>query len=359
MPTFPGDAEKFVVAFSGGADSILAAHLAFQTGKPLHLWYLHHYKTPVEKERAEVFRATQTRYPTAIFTEDKADVSVIAKRLGYSWEHTASLVRRKRLLRLTAGGATIVTGHNYSDYEETLALRRERKIPDEALPALSDCDPETNFIRPLYRQTREEVRTEVKKLGLPCFDDPANKDLNFARNRIRIAPPPAHSPVTRGVLATTLVKRGRREFSLLATQWNSLAKTEKARTLFSAFRRLAIVRRFSPNHFARAHKLPFALPPFFAHTENNPRGEEVIFRRGLGANAALPKAEAASYMRGDAITRAFSISQAYGKKSIAKIFSEKKFSSRQRRRTLIYFDNANVTTRVVFSDGDELRAVQP
>lgn len=352
--------QSFIIAFSGGADSVLAAHAASLTGRAMTLYYLHHYDTPVEPARSKVFREIRARYSNATWLEEQADVSRIAKRLGNSWEHTASLVRRKRLLWLRAAtpGAEVVTGHNYSDYLETIALRRERKIPEAFLPALSEYDEVSGFWRPLFKLSREEVRARAAALGFSWFDDASNTDLRFARNRMRVAPPPSASPA--GVISAFSppgleeAARSHRELRLPLERWHALAKNEKARTLFYAFRRLAIVRKFTRGHFARAHKLPFAVPPFFAHTES----DAVIFRRGLGQSNDLPAPEASPYVRGDAITRSYTIAQPYGKKSLAKIFSEKKISPRQRRRTIVYQqpESMHKATRVVFPDGTTLRA---
>lgn len=358
------------MAFSGGADSVLAAHRAVNTGNPVTVWYLHHYTTDPEPERLTVFEAVRKKYPEMEWLKAKADISRVAKRMGYSWEHTASLVRRKRLMRLSRlkPDTRIVTGHNYSDFLETLALRRDRKIPEIFLPALAEHDKTTGFWRPLYQMTREEVRHELRALGLPFFDDPANKDEKFARNRIRKAlalreenPLSAKKALeTPAVLQPVQRSAGMlRELRVNSAVWSKLSPTDKARTVFSAFRCLAIVRRFTRAHFSRAQRLPFVLPPFFAETENTPQGASVIFRRGLGEDVKLPQPLPAPHLRGNRVSRKISIAQKYGHKSIAKIFSEKKLSLRQRRLALVYLtDDTGITAkRIVFHDGTEMCGV--
>jgi tRNA(Ile)-lysidine synthase TilS/MesJ len=358
--TNAGDAQHLIVAFSGGADSVLTAHFAAATGLPLTLWYLHHYGTPIEAHRQNVFTQMQARYSKMRMLTDNADISTLSRRMGYSWEHTASLVRRKRLLQLRAStpGAAVATGHHYSDYLETLALRRERKIPEAFLPALSDRDEATGFLRPLFQMTREEVRVQVDKLGLPYFEDPANEDMQFARNRVRKTPKRSPEDGSRPLTPAIPLFSNEltRELRLPLSDWSPLSETEKARSLFSAFRRLAVVRKFTRGHFSRAHKLPFALPPFFAHLENSGSEQSVIFRRGLGENVSLPGV--GTYIRGDAVTRSVAIRQPYGKKSVAKIFSEKKLSPRQRRQTLVYLDPdvPKLAARIIFPDRTELSA---
>jgi hypothetical protein len=326
-------------------------------------WYRHHYTHDLEAGRRQVFTETRLRYPQAEWLEEKADVTKVAGRLHYSWEHTASLIRRKRLLRLRRRipEAAVVTGHHYSDYLETLALRRDRKIPEASLPALSDVDDVTGFLRPLYNMTREEIRDEVNALGFSFYEDPANEDLKFARNRVRKTHPLSPSLTKRGGKALPLLfpREGGRgdefihELRLPFPKWNVLGKAEKARTLFLAFRRLAVVRKFTRNHFSRAHRLPFNLPPFFAHAERISGADWVVFRRGLGQSVSLPEREASDCIRGDAVTRKVTLRKSFGRKSVAKIFSERALSPRQRRRTLVYLAAGShyEALRIAYPDG--------
>lgn len=351
-----GDAHVLLVAFSGGADSVMALHIAASTGKPVTLWYLHHYSSPIESGRERVFAEIQTKYPSVTMINEQADVSRISKRLGYSWEHTASLLRRKHLVRIkssleqkTGGACVVITGHNYSDYLETLSLRRARALPEEALPALAEQDEITGFVRPLFRMDREQVRRKVLDLGLSYFDDPTNEDEAFARNRVRKAGtphPPAPSPIGRGG-EIAILQAGVREIIIPLIDWNALSQKEKSRTVFLAFRRLTIVRKFTRNHFDRAHRLPFILPPFFAHTENNRLGEVIVFRRGLGNSMRIPATNGNNVLRGDAVTRKLTIAQPFGHKSVAKLFSEKKLSARQRRRTLVLLNDEGTEARSI------------
>lgn len=364
--TITSNAQTLLVAFSGGADSVLAAQLAVATGKPVVLWYMHHYPAPIEPERSRVFAEIEKKYSSVAIIKAQVDVARYAKRLGYSWEHTASLLRRKHLIRFraeqeqrTGGKCAVITGHNYSDYLETVALRRERGLPEHAMPDLAESDAITGFLRPLYNLTRQEVRQRVAELGLLYFDDPANADESFARNRVRKALvstettpslratpswqgrdllsklSPCQGPPGRRRRRSTMGE-GVRELHLPLSTWSNLSKTEKSRIVFQAFRRLMVVRRFTRNHFDRAHRLPFSLPPFFAHAERQGSDELVVFRRGLGVSAAIPQAGDAGALRGDQISRKVTIAMPYGNKSVAKIFSEKRLSSRERRRTLVF-----------------------
>jgi tRNA(Ile)-lysidine synthase TilS/MesJ len=344
-----------IVAISGGADSMLALDLccrvaASQKNLRVIAWYLHHYAGEIEAERLRILNlageraraSTNGRFSLLIA---KADIERIRRRLRTSWEHAASLTRRRRL-RLIArklglgelAPAPVVTGHNRSDYFETVSLRKERKIPESALPRESFTDEATVFLRPLAACTRDEIREITRGARIQWFEDPANSDLRFARNRIRSQ---SLNPVEPGTIAfpelPEFTQVSSREYCLSADDFDVLQPNAQARAVFAAYRRLGVSRRFSRNHFERAQKLPFSLPPFFAHREFKSRQELIVFRRGL-AQRLRPASNNGPYVRGDSITRSLQLTTSYGHKSVAKIFSERRLSPRQRRQTIVYLN---------------------
>ncbi|HRP68353.1 MAG TPA: ATP-binding protein [Turneriella sp.] len=322
------------------------------------------YPTPIEKERQAVFDAVKRRFNGIVILEEKADIPRIAHRLGTSWEHAASLTRRRRLQLLAKRfNAQIATGHNYSDYEETLELRRRRGIPEAGIPPLRLVDSATQFMRPLYRMRRDTVRQKVTALGLPYFDDPENTNTDFERNRIRYEcnqkARRVRKPANRGrpsVSLPTVIPR--RELRYNAARFHARTNVEKARLVFQAFRTLAIVHPFTRNDFERARRLPFALPPFFAHEEIIHQKKYIVFRRGLGVFMPITKTPEKHCVRGDSVTRSTSIAMPYGKKSVAKILSERKLSPRERRLTYVYLqsDSPHTCTKIHFSTGEILSA---
>ncbi|HNE18725.1 MAG TPA: ATP-binding protein [Turneriella sp.] len=370
LATFASVAHKphWLIAFSAGADSVLLLDLAVEAALRsadirVTAFYLHHYSTPVESERRRAIsfmasRARQLLGDRFAFCELSSDITMRAHRLRRSWEHTASLVRRRHLERLARrlGGAQVFTGHQLSDYRETLQLRAERCVPRSAWPALSVHDSNTDFLRPLAFFTREQVRAFARDRGLSWFEDPSNSDTSIARNRLRateqpgenILVPPEHCTDTSQPKPRRVHPR---EMRMPETEWRNLAPVMRARAVYQAWQQLFIVKRFTRNDFARAQRLPFSLRPFFAHAENFPEGEFIVFRRGLGSMSLNSRATQNS-MRGDAITRAVKLRQPYGHKAVTKIFSERRLSPRQRRLTWLEMaDSPNEALRIFFPDG--------
>lgn len=381
--------QHWVVAFSGGADSLLLLSLCADVLKTknkssLTALYLHHYSNPIEAERRAVFDKI-TRTLTVLlgdrfrFVSETADIEKITSRLKYSWEHTASLVRRKRLALLSEKkeSCRVMTGHNLSDYYETLALRRKRKIPQSAWPPLTEYDPTDGTMRPLARLDRKTVRALAQERSLLWYEDPANADTRFLRNTVRQAMGSgAQNVITitnadnapnvititnqnapQNVITPPFLRVGPRELRLRTAQWTPLPPSAQARLVYTAWKKLRIANRFTVNDFNRARLLPFCLPPYFVHHERENTDNYIVFRRGLGerinvvASLDLSR-ENENCLRGDRVTRSLTIQKSYGRKSVAKIFSELRLSSRQRRLTwvLLTEDKKNAL-QIYFPEG--------
>jgi hypoxanthine phosphoribosyltransferase len=176
-----------LVACSGGPDSLaLAAGLAFVAPRlglrcgavtVDHGWYegsacraedvaricreLH--LTPVE-----VRRAASARSEGAARTARRAALEAAAEQLG---------------------ATTVLLGHTLDDQAETVLLRLARGSGARSLAGMPRRDD--LYRRPLLSLPRETTRQACKELGLVPWDDPSNRDLAFARSRVRSSLLPA------------------------------------------------------------------------------------------------------------------------------------------------------------------------
>ncbi|WP_422614692.1 tRNA lysidine(34) synthetase TilS [Merismopedia glauca] len=86
------------------------------------------------------------------------------------------------------GFEIVVTGHTQSDRAETLLYNLVRGAGSNGLTALGWSRPLTAniaLVRPLLNVTRQETAQFCQERNLPIWDDPYNKKLKYARNRIR------------------------------------------------------------------------------------------------------------------------------------------------------------------------------
>jgi tRNA(Ile)-lysidine synthase len=90
------------------------------------------------------------------------------------------------------GCAAVVTGHTASDRAETLLYNLVRGSGAEGLQALAwqrplqSDDPAIQLVRPLLNITRAQITGFCQTQDLPFWEDSTNRDLTYARNRLRL-----------------------------------------------------------------------------------------------------------------------------------------------------------------------------
>ena len=105
-------------------------------------------------------------------------------------EATARKWRYKSLVEIAEENefSEIVTGHTLSDRSETLLYNLIRGAGSNGLGALTWKRPLTNninLVRPLLKVSRGETLEFCQQFALPIWEDAANANLDYARNRIR------------------------------------------------------------------------------------------------------------------------------------------------------------------------------
>src|SRR5262249_12474633 len=107
------------------------------------------------------------------------------RRRGLSGQSGLRQLRREFLLAAAdrAGAQAIATAHNADDQLETLLLRLVRGTGLRGLGAMS---PRTGrWIRPLLEASRADIEADLRVIGQSWREDGSNRDLGYARNRVR------------------------------------------------------------------------------------------------------------------------------------------------------------------------------
>jgi tRNA(Ile)-lysidine synthase len=93
---------------------------------------------------------------------------------------------RWRFLRSTTGsfasGAVVATAHTADDQIETVCLR---KHPDAGSRGLAGLYAASDIVRPLVDVRRDEIRAYAESRGVVWVEDPSNRSMRYARNRVR------------------------------------------------------------------------------------------------------------------------------------------------------------------------------
>ncbi|MDE3194240.1 MAG: tRNA lysidine(34) synthetase TilS [Chloroflexota bacterium] len=170
-----------VVAVSGGADStallLLLADLAPELGLVLHVAHFDH--------RVRRTGASDAQHVADLAASVGATIHVgRAERVPRS-EDDARRARYAFLRRVAAerGAAAIATGHTRDDQAETVLLHLAR---GSGIAGLAGMRPSREgVVRPLLCIGRAETEAVCRGAGIAPREDPTNRSLRYARNRIR------------------------------------------------------------------------------------------------------------------------------------------------------------------------------
>ncbi len=182
----PGD--KVLLALSGGADStaLLCLFLEIRSQLDLELAGAHLNHGLREKESdadAEFVRSLAADHHLPCVVEK---LSPRERPKGGNAEARAREQRYRFLQRIgdSLGARRIALAHTRNDQAETVLLRLLRGSGSLGLAAIPVSRAD-RFIRPLLSIEREELRTYLRSRGVGWREDSSNRDLRFARNKVR------------------------------------------------------------------------------------------------------------------------------------------------------------------------------
>jgi len=170
-----------VVAVSGGTDSLalllLLADLAQELALVLHVAHFDH--------RIRRAGAREAQFVSDLAARAGATIRVGRAESPPKSEDDARRARYAFLRRVAAerNGAPIATGHTRDDQAETVLLHLARGT---GLAGLSGMRPRREgIVRPLLSIGRADTAALCAAAGVTPLEDPSNRSLRYARNRIR------------------------------------------------------------------------------------------------------------------------------------------------------------------------------
>lgn len=167
---------SYLLACSGGGDSLALAHLLREQNYSFEVAYLDHGQG---QEAQKFLRQFCLQWDLRFWTR-RLDVSAWSRRYRMSWEAAAREVRYAWLRRLARSrGVQLLTAHTADDQAETVLLRL---LQGTTLSGLSAIDPDG---RPLLSWRRKQLREYLGQLGQHWLEDPANRDARFLRVALR------------------------------------------------------------------------------------------------------------------------------------------------------------------------------
>jgi tRNA(Ile)-lysidine synthase len=178
-----------LVAVSGGADSIALLlgldRLAAEFGYRLHAAHLHHGLRGADAD-GDLAAVRELCARLAIpLTAARWNARARMRARGLAGQAGLRVLRREFLRRAAAraGAVRIATGHTADDQLETVLLRLARGTGLRGLGAMSAR--RGIWIRPLLEATRDEIERDLAAQRIRWREDGSNRDLRYARNRVR------------------------------------------------------------------------------------------------------------------------------------------------------------------------------
>ncbi|KZY31378.1 MULTISPECIES: tRNA lysidine(34) synthetase TilS [unclassified Oleiphilus] len=179
------ESKRYVVALSGGLDSIVLLH-TFRLLNPslaLSAIHVHHGLSKNADDWARHCQQVCQELSIPCYVER---VSVTAS--GEGLEAAARKARYEVFERLLNDGDVLLQGHHQNDQAETVLIRALRGSGVKGLSAippsrLMSCG--TVIYRPLLEVSRRALELEAEGLGLKWVEDESNSDSVFDRNFLR------------------------------------------------------------------------------------------------------------------------------------------------------------------------------
>ena len=180
---------RVLVCISGGADSVALLHMLLSLVREREMTlfachYNHSLRGP-ESDGDEAFVRSLCRRLEVPLEVGSGDVAARARERGLGIEECAREMRYEFFDRAAAafGCDAIATAHNADDNLETLVFHLAR---GSGLKGLGGIPPRRgNIVRPLLCLTRAEIEEYLRENGLAHREDSTNASDDYARNLIR------------------------------------------------------------------------------------------------------------------------------------------------------------------------------
>lgn len=178
--------DLYLVALSGGADSVALLLLLKEHGFNVHAAHCNFHLRGVESDRDEAFcvelcqelgvELHRAHFDTRTYAElHKVSIEMAARELRYRWFEQ---------LRQDIGAAGICVAHHRDDSVETVLLNL---IRGTGLRGLTGIQPRNGYIlRPLLCVSRVEIEAFLTEKGQKYVTDSTNLEADVLRNKVRL-----------------------------------------------------------------------------------------------------------------------------------------------------------------------------
>lgn len=215
---------RYLIAISGGVDSICLAHLMRQAAIPFELAHCNFGLRANDSEEDQHFvEQMAEQWQVKVHTK-KFDTKNYAATKGISTQMAARDLRYEWFAELLAhqGLKGTVVAHHEDDQLETILLNLARGTGIEGIYGMSE--QREKLIRPLLPFSKQQLLDYAAREGLSWREDSSNALSDYKRNFIRNEVLPlweSHEPLIKGQLHASFdrIKDTGKAFFHLFTEW--------------------------------------------------------------------------------------------------------------------------------------------
>ena len=175
--------KSYLVAVSGGADSMVAATLFHEAGLNFAMAHCNFHLRGADSDRDMQFvQQTADQWRIPLFLRE-FDTLTIQKNSGKSVEMVARELRYTWFAEISSEYDHLVIAHHGTDAAETMLLNLTRGTGLKGLCGIPPVNGK--IIRPMLVFTAQEIRQYAESHHIEYVEDYTNRDEQIARNRIR------------------------------------------------------------------------------------------------------------------------------------------------------------------------------
>jgi tRNA(Ile)-lysidine synthetase-like protein len=170
----------YVVAVSGGVDSMALLDLLSKHSSKLHKFTVAHFDHGIRADSHEdrhLVQSASANYGLP-FVYERAELGLLAS------EAAARAARYEflRKVQAKADARAIITAHHHDDVVETAVLNLIRGTGRRGMSSLKSVD---GIIRPFINVPKRHLKSYAENNGLVWHEDSTNDNLNYKRNYVR------------------------------------------------------------------------------------------------------------------------------------------------------------------------------
>ena len=175
---------SFLLAISGGLDSMCMLHFFAKKHSNLYAAYVNHGIRPDANEDSKLIKKKCEEYGVP-FYELFIDQKIFEGKNNF--EAIAREARYNLLFDLKNKLSTdfLATAHHKNDQAETVFLRIARSTGLKGLRGIL-AEREDGVVRPMLKFTKEDLQKYAEENGIEWREDSTNKSTNHFRNKVRL-----------------------------------------------------------------------------------------------------------------------------------------------------------------------------